>query len=55
MQLRFLADMNLSPLTVADLGKDGYDITPQIENPLSAGSAVTVDDTTVRIRKLPIR
>jgi len=115
--------MNLSPLTVEDLRKDGYDVTrvssllpanasdsavldlarrqelvvitqdldfsillalggydhpslvtlrltntdpsvvtqrlrrvlPQIGNPLSEGSAVTVDDMTVRIRKLPIR
>jgi predicted nuclease of predicted toxin-antitoxin system len=123
VQLRFLADMNLSPLTVEDLRKDGYDVIrvssllpvnasdaeilelarrqtmvvitqdldfsvllalsgydrpslvtlrltntdpnvvtqwlrrvlPQIGKPLSEGNAVTVDDKTVRIRKLPIR
>ena len=123
MQLRFLADMNLSPLTVEDLREDGYEVTrvssllpvnaadaeilelarrqgwvvitqdldfsallalggydhpslvtlrltktdpsvvtqrlrrvlPQIEDFLSGGNAVTVDDTTIRVRKLPIR
>ena len=123
MQLRFLADMNLSPFTVEDLKKSGYDVTrvssllpvdapdleildlarrqemvvitqdldfsqllalggydhpslvtlrltttdpgtvtqrlrhvlPHIAQPLSEGSAITVDDTNVRIRKLPIR
>ena len=122
MQLRLLADMNLSPRTVEDLRQAGHDVTrvssllpvdaadseildlarrqemivvtqdldfsallalggydrpslvtlrltntdpsvvtrrlsqvlPRIEKPLSEGSAVTIDDTTVRIRKLPI-
>ena len=121
--LRFLADMNLSPITVNDLRKDGWDIVrvssllpvdtsdmeildwarrqdrvlvtqdldfstllalegysrpslitlrlsntdpdivtarlnrvrAQVEQALSEGSAVTVDDTAVRIRRLPIR
>jgi predicted nuclease of predicted toxin-antitoxin system len=120
--LRFLGDMNLSPLTVDDLSREGWDIVRvstllhatasdkeilelarqearviitqdldfsallalggydrpslitirlsntkpklvtqrllqifnQIEGALREGSAVTVDDTTVRIRKLPI-
>jgi len=123
MGLRFLADMNLSPLTVADLRKEGYEITrvssllpanatdedilgfarrhgwvvitqdldfstllalggydrpsvvtlrltnttpsvvtrrlrqilPQIEAFLSGGHAITIDDTTIRVRNLPIR
>jgi predicted nuclease of predicted toxin-antitoxin system len=122
INLRFFADMNLSPKTVADLRRQGWDIIrtsqilpmnasdseilnrarqenrviitqdldfsallalggyiqpslitlrlsvsdpdivtqrliavlPQIEQALQTGSAVTVEDTTVRIRKLPI-
>ena len=121
--LRFIADMNLSPLTVNDLRKDGWDIVrvsdfltadasddkilawtrsqdsvlitqdldfstvlalagfsrpslitlrlsntdpgvvtsrlkriiAQIEQALREGSAVTIDDINVRIRRLPIR
>ncbi len=121
--LRYLADMNLSPLTVAALKADGYDIVrisnllpattsdsvileearqremvivtqdldfsallalgghvrpslvtlrlgntdphavtqrlrqvlPQLEQHLSTGCAITVDDSAVRIRRLPIR
>jgi predicted nuclease of predicted toxin-antitoxin system len=111
--LRFIADMNLSPLTVNDLRKDGWDIVRvsdllpadttddqvlawtrlglfhalalegfskpslitlrlsntdpgfvtlrlkrivvQVEQALHEGSAVTVDDVNVRIRRLPIR
>jgi predicted nuclease of predicted toxin-antitoxin system len=121
--LRFIADMNLSPLTVNDLRKDGWDIVRvsdflpadttddqilawtrsqnsvlvtqdldfstllalegfskpslitlllsntdpevvtlrlkrivvQVEQALREGSAVTVDDVNVRIRRLPIR
>ena len=113
--MRFLADMNLSPVTVATLAKDGIDIVrvsdllpanvsdevildwarregravitqdldfsallalggydrpslvtlrlletnpgvvPQIEAVLGQGCAVTVEDRTVRVRRLPIR
>ncbi|MFQ5419588.1 MAG: DUF5615 family PIN-like protein [Anaerolineae bacterium] len=38
VQLRFLTDMNLSPLTVEDLEKDGYDIT-RVTNLLPADAA----------------
>lgn len=123
MGLRFLADMNLSPLTVEALREEGYEIIrvskllpvyapdveilelarqqgrvvitqdldfsallalggydrpslitlrltnttpsvvterlrqilPRIESFLSEGHAVTVDDTSIRVRKLPIR
>ena len=123
MGLRFLADMNLSPLTVAALQADGYDILrvssllpattadsvileearqremvivtqdldfsallalggyarpslvtlrlsntdphvvtqrlrqvlPRLEQHLAEGCAITVDDSAIRIRKLPIR
>lgn len=123
MGLKLLADMNLSPLTVAALKADGYDIVrvssllpattadsvildlarqqemvivtqdldfstllalggyarpslvtlrlsntdpdvvtqrlrqllPQIQQHLSTGCAISIDDSTVRIRKLPIR
>ena len=123
MGLRLLADMNLSPLTVAALKADGYDIVrvssllsattadsvilelarqrgmvivtqdldfstllalggydrpslvtlrlsntdphvvtqrlrqvlPQLEQHLATGCAITVDDSAVRIRRLPIR
>ena len=62
MTLKLLADMNLSPLTVAALKADGYDVVtqrlrqvlPQIKQRLSTGCAVTVGDSTVRIRELPI-
>jgi predicted nuclease of predicted toxin-antitoxin system len=123
LELRFLADMNLSPLTVAALQREGWDIVrvsnllpanasdaevlalarhqgrvivtqdldfsvllalggyaqpslvtlrlantdpilvtsrllhmlPQAEKALHDGSAITLDDTTMRIRRLPIR
>ena len=123
LSLRFIADMNLSPLTVNDLRRDGWEIgrvsdflavdatdteilawtrsqdsvlitqdldfstllalggfshpslitlrlsntdpgvvtsclrriIAQVEQALREGSAVTVDDTNVRIRRLPIR
>lgn len=123
MGLKLLADMNLSPLTVAALKADGYDIVrvssllpattadsvildvarqqemvivtqdldfstllalggyarpslitlrlsntdphvvtqrlrqvlPQIQQHLSTGCAITMDESTIRIRKLPIR
>jgi predicted nuclease of predicted toxin-antitoxin system len=82
--LRFIADMNISPLTVSDLKENGYviitqdldfssiitlrltvvdpekvaeklqNVYPKIIEQLQEGYAITIDDSSMRLRKLPI-
>jgi len=57
-KLQFLANMNISPLTVGQLRTRGWDITRVseiMEKELEEGVVITVDETSARYRNLPIR
>lgn len=55
--LDFLADMNLSPLTVRQLRERGWKIkrvSEVLEDELKLGIVASVDDISARFRSLPI-
>ena len=51
MRPKFLADIHISPLTVATILKT---VLPQIEPDLQEGAIVSIEETEYRVRKLPI-
>ena len=50
-RLEFLANMNISPLTVEGLR---FEIVSEMEKELEEGIVVSVDETSARYRNLPI-
>jgi hypothetical protein len=54
--VRILADMHVSPRTVARLVALGHDavVLPAIQAVVGAGAIVAVEDAVVRIRTLPL-
>jgi len=51
MRPKFLADIHISPLTVATILTT---VLPKIEPDLQKGAIVSIEETEYRVRKLPI-
>ena len=51
--LRFIADVHISPLTITS--QRLLSILPELEQSLIEGYAITIEDNSVRLRRLPIR